>query len=101
MVSGGGSVSKGAVGGASDAMDTQLIKAMERTTTMSKLPILTAFLIPQNRGVMIPAMDPELLALNLLLLALGSSLHQIQDWTTVRGSYSRALEQGPLPGSGP
>ena len=63
MVSGGGSVSKGAVGGASDAMDTQLIKAMERTTTMSKLPILTAFLIPQNRGVMIPAMDPELLAL--------------------------------------
>ena len=32
---------------------------------------------------------------------LGSSLNQIQDWTTVRGSYSRALEQGPLPGSGP
>ena len=63
MVSGGGRVSKGAVGGASDAMDTQLIEAMERTTTMSKLPILTAFLIPQNRGVMIPALDPELLAL--------------------------------------
>ena len=37
MVSGGGSVSKGAVGGASDAMDTQLIKAMERTTTMNKV----------------------------------------------------------------
>ena len=28
---------------------------------------------------------------------LGSSLNQIQGWTTVRESYSRALEQGPLP----
>ena len=27
---------------------------------------------------------------------LGSSLNQIQGWTTVRESYSRALEQGPL-----
>ena len=27
---------------------------------------------------------------------LDSSLNQIQGWTTVRGSYSRALEQGPL-----
>ena len=27
---------------------------------------------------------------------LGSSLNQIQVWTTVRESYSRALEQGPL-----
>ena len=26
----------------------------------------------------------------------GSSLNQIQGWTTVRESYSRALEQGPL-----
>ena len=30
---------------------------------------------------------------------LGSSLNQIQGWTTVRESYSRALEQGPLAGS--
>ena len=28
---------------------------------------------------------------------LGLSLNQIQGWTTVRESYSRALEQGPLP----
>ena len=28
---------------------------------------------------------------------LGSSLNQIQRWTTVRESYSRALEQGSLP----
>ena len=27
---------------------------------------------------------------------LGSSLNQIQGWTTVRESYSRAFEQGPL-----
>ena len=27
---------------------------------------------------------------------LGSSLNQILGWTTVRESYSRALEQGPL-----
>ena len=27
---------------------------------------------------------------------LGSSLNQIQGWTTVRESYSRALEQRPL-----
>ena len=27
---------------------------------------------------------------------LGSSLNQIQGWTTIRESYSRALEQGPL-----
>ena len=27
---------------------------------------------------------------------LGPSLNQIQGWTTVRKSYSRALEQGPL-----
>ena len=27
---------------------------------------------------------------------LGSSLNKIQGWTTVRESYSRALEQGPL-----
>ena len=27
---------------------------------------------------------------------LGSSLNQIQGWTAVRESYSRALEQGPL-----
>ena len=27
---------------------------------------------------------------------LGSSLNQIQGWTTVRESYSPALEQGPL-----
>ena len=26
----------------------------------------------------------------------GSSLNQIQGWTTVRESYSRVLEQGPL-----
>ena len=26
----------------------------------------------------------------------GTSLNQIQGWTTVRESYSRALEQGPL-----
>ena len=26
---------------------------------------------------------------------LGSSLNQTQGWTTVRESYSRALEQGP------
>ena len=26
----------------------------------------------------------------------GSSLNQIQGWTTVRESYRRALEQGPL-----
>ena len=31
---------------------------------------------------------------------LGSSLNQIQGWTTVRESYSRALEQGPLGPSG-
>ena len=29
---------------------------------------------------------------------LGSSLNKIQGWTAVRESYSRALEQGPLPG---
>ena len=28
---------------------------------------------------------------------LGSSLNHIQGWTTVRESYSHALEQGPLP----
>ena len=27
---------------------------------------------------------------------LGSSLNQIQGWTAVRESYSRALEQGPI-----
>ena len=27
---------------------------------------------------------------------LGSSMNHIQGWTTVRESYSRALEQGPL-----
>ena len=27
---------------------------------------------------------------------LGSSMNHIQDWTNVRDSYSRALEQGPL-----
>ena len=32
---------------------------------------------------------------------LGSSLNQIQGWTTVRESYSRALEQGPLLSSFP
>ena len=31
---------------------------------------------------------------------LGSSLNQIQGWTTVRESYSRALEQRPLAGGG-
>ena len=30
---------------------------------------------------------------------LGSSLNQIQGWTTVQESYSRALEQRPLPSS--
>ena len=29
---------------------------------------------------------------------LGSSLNQMQGWTTVGESYSRALEQGPLTG---
>ena len=43
MVSGGGRVSMGAVGGATDATDAP--REAARRTITSKLPILTAFLI--------------------------------------------------------
>ena len=44
MVSGGGRVSMGAVGGATDATDAPR-EAARRTITSKQLPILTAFLI--------------------------------------------------------
>ena len=43
-----------------------------------------------------PKMGPRFFMSIELTPWLGSSLNQIQGWTTVRESYSHALEQGPL-----
>ena len=62
------------------------LKHKSRILRHSSNPVCGFFMMEQDRLCAVWPMENWL----------GSSQNQIQDWTTVRESYSRALEQGPL-----
>ena len=77
---------RGFVWSSSSSTEFLALKQESRIIRHSSNPVFGASMMEQVRLCAVCPMEN----------CLGSSLNQIQGWTTVRETYSRALEQGPL-----